>query len=133
MKKLIIMLSLVALVGCASVTPRPPTLESTMELMVAIYIDVNKDSTKVTSIANNIIAMAQKAESFDDIERYLVAEFINADVPFTVKFVLRDYVNSIISNVKTSARYWPDSKVYDYIIQLATNAKEIASMYAVSR
>lgn len=131
MKKLVISLGIMVMAGCAGIQPEPeaPTIQDTLGLMVAVYIDFKHNPEEVNRIADTVIAMAEQSQDFGAIEVYLVKEYLSSDMPVTTKYLMSRYMGSIIQSIRDSAVLWPDSQVYAYIIGLAKEAKTIASLY----
>lgn len=135
MKRLILpFVLLFALTACETLNIKPnPEVTIPMDKLIgaatAIYMDARHDSSEVHKIADTIILMSENEASFTDIENYVVAEFMSSDLPFSAKWILKDYLTEMVKQIKSSATLWPDAQIYQYIIDLANQAKAIANMY----
>jgi len=50
-------------------------------------------------------------------------------MPVTTKYIMGKYMGTLVQNIRDSAILWPNDQIYDYIVDLAKEAKAIASLY----
>ena len=133
MKRITLTFIALIMMSCAQlgINPEPeaPSIKDTLGLMVAVYIDFKGNANEVNRIADGVIAMAEQSQDFTAIEDYLVKEYLSSTMPVTTKYILSRYMGTLVQNIRNSAILWPDDQIYDYIVDLAKEAKAIASLY----